>query len=403
MTLWADALIDDGILDAEGLQAAERRQRDIGGALDTNVLELGLVDEPTLTSYKAAAYGLMPVEVDALDEVPAEARAWLPPPVAARYQLVPVMRDSTLLVVAVEEPLARTAAEQLAFLAGVRLEQRLALSVRLRLALSRLYHLPLDPRLGSLAERLAVLEQPRARAPSRPLSDPAPPVDPPELDDEDREHTKPFIHLTSAALSAAPPSRPAGPRQTRMRALSEPGFRATPSGRPEASPESHRLLALQQSTTPEQVLYAFIEFCGEILHYAALFVLYEDVAELKYEAKSGEVGRRSDLAVPLDMPHVLGRVAQEEAVCVVDLRASDFDEFICSRLGRADAQPSVTVPIRAGGRVFAVLIGDLDGADFNETLLDALGEFAPLVGKAFQKQLRKRRKSEELPGRLDTP
>ncbi len=487
MAEWAHALVKAGLLPRDALAAAESRQRDIGGTLDTNLLELGQIDEATVLAYKAAACGLAAAPIEALagagsiqprpgaSERPpprgllagegqragaqasevrpgsllnaAAVHRWLPAPVAVRYQLVPIARDEGSLTVAVEEPLAPTVAAELAFLAGRTLVQQMALPVRLRLALAQLYRLPVDPRLGSLAERLGSLEGGSVRsnrAGSLPraatLTPPVPPFpgartdthatrdtvsfqpsggsEPPPAPSSgrvasepvprfrEREATRPFIELSvSRALpqsESMQPARTSGAeaserpeRGTRRRLVSEPGSEyAGPSGPPVSASELHRrypLTSIQTATHGDEILSAFVGFCGGILNYAALFAIYEDVAELKYESTKGEVRRRTDLAIPLEMPHAIALAVSECVLRVVDLRASDFDAFIASRLGRSGAQPAVVVPVAAKGRVFAVLLGDLEGHSFSEPLLSALDEFAPLVARSLLRLLKRKR------------
>ncbi len=485
MAEWAQALVKAGLLPRDALAAAESRQRDIGGSLDTNLLELGQLDEATILSFKAAAFGLAALPSEALSTVgppnggvdsshrpsretkqlsetsaggagaaaildPGAIHRWLPASVAVRYQLVPIAQDGSSLTVAVEEPLAPTVAAELAFLTGRTLVQQLALPVRLRLALAQLYRLPVDPRLGSLAERLGDLGSGCARSnqPGTPpravtLTPPVPafsaaatrsreantvvpfqsfedpqrsaPASPSGMAASaraprfrEREATRPFIELSASRASPRRELTQVLPMQEgekrartvegiRRRLVSEPGAASDgPSGVPLSAAELYRrypLTSIQTATHGDEVLSAFVGFCGGILHYAALFAVYEDIADLKYEAAKREVRRRTDLAIPLDMPHAIALAVSERVLRIVDLRASDFDAFIASRLGRSDAQPAVVVPVVVQGRVFAVLLGDLGGQAFSEPLLSALDEFAPLVAGAILRLIQRKRQS----------
>ena len=161
----AQLLQEEGLVDPGGIEAAEARQRERGGALDTALLELGLLDEERLVDALARAADLPPAPAAAFAAVDPRARRLFPSKVAERHRLAPFALSGRELSIAASPPIDAGLLDELGFMISLRLVPHAAAEWRVRELISRLYGAPLPPRFASLAAGEA--PPPRGAAPGR--------------------------------------------------------------------------------------------------------------------------------------------------------------------------------------------------------------------------------------------
>jgi hypothetical protein len=173
----SDCLVRDGLIRADVVRAATARQAVYGGALDTALLELGALDEPTLWNALANATGV-PIPDAALFENPdASAAAVFDAAWSHRCRAVPVGQSGGALQLCCSEPLDEAQLEAAQAALGVPFEIYVVPEVRLSAARQAVYGELMPPRLlGVLARLLGAQpvrkwvkalapEQPRPAAP----------------------------------------------------------------------------------------------------------------------------------------------------------------------------------------------------------------------------------------------
>lgn len=208
MSSLTSLLVRDQRVTVRKIEEAIQRQVIVGGALDTVLLELGVLPEDVMAAYCAAVHGLLPATRDEVMRVPRDSIRLVPREVAERHRLVPLSLENGTLVVAVTAPLEGAVEEQLAFLLGVELVQRLVVESRLAAALHHHYGTEMSPRLRRLTEKL------RARDPGV-----VPFVAPPEPNlveravsgsytavDDDDDDDEPVDGGTQPFVAVAPPA-----------------------------------------------------------------------------------------------------------------------------------------------------------------------------------------------------
>jgi hypothetical protein len=104
-TALSRALIESGKVDPSALEDAVQQQLVHGGALDTILLELGLLDEPTLAQMLCAAWQTAPVDAARIEAPSPEAIKLLPERMAVTMRTCPVFLDRDGLHVLVPAPL----------------------------------------------------------------------------------------------------------------------------------------------------------------------------------------------------------------------------------------------------------------------------------------------------------
>jgi hypothetical protein len=150
----SDCLVRDGTLRADMVRAATARQAVYGGALDTAILELGALDEPTLWNALATATGV-PIPDAALFENPDPSAAerfdvqW-----SRRCRAVPVGQVGGVLQLCCSEPVDRASLEAARASLGVSFEIFVVPEVRLAAARQAVYGEPMSPRLLRVLARL---------------------------------------------------------------------------------------------------------------------------------------------------------------------------------------------------------------------------------------------------------
>jgi hypothetical protein len=168
----SDSLVRDGLLRADVVRAATARQAVYGGTLDTALLELGALDEPTLWNALANATGV-PIPDAALFENPdASAAAVFDAAWSHRCRAVPVGQTGGALQLCCSEPLDGAQLEAAQAALGVPFEIYVVPEVRLSAARQAVYGELMPPRLlGVLARLLGaqpVRKWVKALAPERP-------------------------------------------------------------------------------------------------------------------------------------------------------------------------------------------------------------------------------------------
>jgi hypothetical protein len=167
-------------LSASDLALAANRRQEIGGLLETALLELDLITETELAPVLAAHYGLPAATADDLRDIPESIQALLSRELTATYSAVPFAAGPGRVDMAITEPLDLKRADELAFLLGRRVRFFVINEVRVARALQHYYGHRQPARLLNLADRLDRGPAPEADPVDEPTAvrDPIPPAAP---------------------------------------------------------------------------------------------------------------------------------------------------------------------------------------------------------------------------------
>ncbi len=114
-------LVDEGVIGPDGVERALARQREAGGALDTALLELGLVAEDRLMGLLGRASDLPPAPRSVYETVDARARRVFPSKVAERHGLAPFALDGRELSLVATYPLDLGLLDEISFMLSLHL------------------------------------------------------------------------------------------------------------------------------------------------------------------------------------------------------------------------------------------------------------------------------------------
>ncbi|MBI2389872.1 MAG: hypothetical protein HYV09_09790 [Deltaproteobacteria bacterium] len=379
------------------VEEALARQTLYGGDVVTNLLDVAPppeTDEAALTAALAEAMGLPAAPLGALPEPDSAVVARVGRGLAEQHGFVPIAIRGGAIVIALAEPLAKSAVEEIESALGASIVQQVAPMVRLQQALEHIYGVPMDRRVRRLAAILdgespanTSVPPPRrslipdvsdapAHAPprepakeaERPPEPPAQqPADAPAVQEAAGAPAEPTPTPTpSVSASRGPPpttirSARAGTDALRSFVKDARGERSSGASKRRRGPftraDAEKVFADPQST--DAVLGAALEFAQQWFAYVAMFLVHDDLAEGWDAGGGGASGDRlRKMGVPLDLPSLFAE-ARETRASIVRARPHDgLDAVIAADLERPLDGDVVVAPVVVGKRVVALLYAD---------------------------------------------
>ena len=98
-----ELLVREKLITPEQLKKAIEEQRTTGGRLGYNLAKLGYIKEKDLTTFLSRQYGIPAVDL-ATTEIDPEVIKLIPEDVANKYQVIPISRTGSTLVLAMADP-----------------------------------------------------------------------------------------------------------------------------------------------------------------------------------------------------------------------------------------------------------------------------------------------------------
>ncbi len=136
-----ELLLREKLITPDQLNKAIDEQKKNGGRLGYNLSKLGFISEKDLTSFLSRQYGIPTIDLSA-QEVDHEIIKLIPEDVATKYQVVPVSRTGSTLVVAMADPSNIFAIDDIKFLTGYNVEPLIASDAAIKSAIERYYETP---------------------------------------------------------------------------------------------------------------------------------------------------------------------------------------------------------------------------------------------------------------------
>ena len=440
MSALTSLLVRDQRVSVRKIEEAIQRQVISGGGLDTVLLEMQLVAENVLGAYCAVVHGLLPATRDEVMRVGRDTIRIVPRDVAERHRLVPLsMQDRTLLV-AVAKPLEPEADQQLSFLLGADIVQRVVPTVRVAAALQHHYGVEMVPRLRRLATKLrqrppgdvpfvAPLEQNTAErtdaeaavdytAERRPDTDSKRPSVVPSQPASNESAVRVGMSQVVGTRRSNPPARyssmPPPTSGTGPNPTSIPPAAGVPDlSQPPPAPivrislpqsdllRKHRgPLTTRKATdlvgraeSRDEMLEVAFAFVRQFFDFTALFVVHDGEAEgldcAGVAAPTLEAFQRVSIA--LDAPSAFGVAAEGLQPMMTHLDSSDEEKSMRRKLRRAKPVASIVVPVAIKRRVVLLFFGDRNGEEFGIADVPELLAFMPHLTGAFEQLILRRK------------
>ena len=133
-----ELLVREKLITADQLKKAVEEQRTSGGRLGYNLAKLGFINEKELTAFLSKQYGIPSID-PAAAEVDPEVIKLIPEDVANKYQVIPISRTGSTLVLAMADPSNIFAIDDIKFLTGYNVESMVASEVSIKAAIEKYY------------------------------------------------------------------------------------------------------------------------------------------------------------------------------------------------------------------------------------------------------------------------
>src|SRR3989338_3015820 len=133
-----ELLVREKLITPEQLKKAIEEQRTTGGRLGYNLAKLGYIKEKDLTTFLSRQYGIPAVDL-ATTEIDPEVIKLIPEDVANKYQVIPISRTGSTLVLAMADPSNIFAIDDIKFLTGYNVESMVASEVAIKAAIEKYY------------------------------------------------------------------------------------------------------------------------------------------------------------------------------------------------------------------------------------------------------------------------
>ena len=159
MSRLGELLVRENLISLQQLHRAQEEQRKSGSRLGYSLTKLGIIDEGDLTSFLAKQYGVPAILLGEFDIDP-EVIKLVPAEVARKYQMVPVSRTGSSLIVAMADPSNIYGIDDLKFLTGYNIEVVVASEAAIDETIQRYYekHSSYSEMLGELEEDVDLAE-----------------------------------------------------------------------------------------------------------------------------------------------------------------------------------------------------------------------------------------------------
>jgi hypothetical protein len=415
----ASWLVADGLVPQEAVSRALRLQRSSGGALDTALLELDLVDEESLALALARAAGLPPAPPAVLAAPHPQLRKVLPGRLAEQHRVAPFRLDGRELVVLAAWPVDLPALDELAGMRGIRIVAHAAPELWVAELQHRVYGTPVSARLAKLARTLAARAEsaldvyiegvdsspePAPAAAPRPTGSRVAAPRPARGPSVRVPPVAPAARLAGATLRVAGPA--ARSRAEAVAPRPEPSAAARPEPVPAAPPPAaapvpaatpasvapdapDALEALAAAATREDVVRAALAVAAARFELAAFFAVARGRAFCVDAAGAdpAAVARARAFVIPLPAPGVLGAAAGG----VPHGGPIERGDPVAAALGRGPLPGAVLQPVRVAGRVAGILYGDQRSGPVDAARASGLTVLAGATGAALERIVRARK------------
>jgi hypothetical protein len=342
-----DLLVEAGAITHLQLSEALSAQREHGGRLGTNLVELGFIDEKKLAAVLARQLNLPSATGQQLERVDAATLRLLPAKTAERLRAIPVREDKGKLWVAMADPTDPRLLEQLEKAIGKPVRPMVAPEMLLQHALELHYQVAPRPRpkkKGSRTDLRRVVEPARPITdigPIRPLASPLPPPLPPLVHAPVYgSHGNPStgeVERVAAYLDEEPPQQRAvtGPARLSIRDV---------AGQMAAAPSD------------DMVLEAALRFLGQDAQRLAALVLRGN--QLRGARGLGINGDRLRLAVLApDESSLVATVLASGEAWLGRVFADELGGTLVQILSAGRDATGMVLPIRIGKKPAGVIVG----------------------------------------------
>jgi type IV pilus assembly protein PilB len=135
-----ELLVRNNLITKEQLSKALEEQKETGshGRLGSILIKNGLISEPDLTSFLSKQYGVPSINLTDFEVDPAVIKT-IPVEIAQKYQIIPVNRAGSTLIIAMSDPSNIFAIDDIKFMTGYNVEVVVASETAIKTSIDKFY------------------------------------------------------------------------------------------------------------------------------------------------------------------------------------------------------------------------------------------------------------------------
>jgi type IV pilus assembly protein PilB len=133
-----ELLVRNKLIDEKQLAKALEDQKASGGRLGASLVKLGYLKEEDLAAFLSRQYGVPSINLSEFD-IDESVIKLIPPDVVQKYQLIPVNRAGSTLIVAMADPSNIFAIDDIKFMTGYNVEVVVAAEASIKIAIDKYY------------------------------------------------------------------------------------------------------------------------------------------------------------------------------------------------------------------------------------------------------------------------
>jgi hypothetical protein len=389
----ASLLVQEGLISPKKMAEAFQRQVIYGGALDTILLEMELLDEHVLIEAMGRASGL-PTAGDlpsreALDA--AGVTKWFPQALIEKYRAVPVAVDGNVVRVLVTDPPDRRQLDELGYQLSRSIDPIVVPEHRFAHAVELVYSIPVPARFSSLAAKIRQRNGEEAMPPSRPAPSVVPQAKLPEVPVE----PTPRSAVVEPAAPRVSNDESATPRIT-LREADAPKPLTTEVTQPVSSVMSgsdvtpmllkEAIAAIDGATERDAILEALCRGARARLEFVALFMVHGGTAAGRMALGAEWLPREmlGTLSINLETSSAFRTAVQTRSPYLGKIGEEAAGPAL-HKLGRKPPLPAVLLPVVLKERTVALVYGDAGGKPIDVGLLGELSTAVSAAARGFQR------------------
>lgn len=424
-------LLSGGHITAEQLDAALAMQRQFGGRLGTNLIEIGALRVDPLAEQLGRQLGVPAAVKDHFVRADRELFRQFPKKLAAKHNVAPLWMapgHGKVMAVAMRDPLDLAALDELSLVLGCRLEPLVAPEARLQFVLEKVWgikpnrrtfiRMDLDPQQlqqafarmqrqeANAASPSSAIASPRRAAPPAPVPAPRDPLGPrPRRPAAPPALTQPMAATAPRPLPPATPQRPERPARPMLSAPAPPptpapGAPARKDSSPPTRPAAATLLpatlaAIGAASERDRAAEAALDYLAEVYGCGLLLLIKNDlVLGWRGRIPGVEATTLEALLLPLGAPSVFATVVETGQPFRGPPPPSGevLHERLWKLLRRPVPEDLLVVPVVLGTRVVQlVLVQDPAGLALPARAGLDVAELAKALAETYGRLIRRQR------------
>ena len=117
-----EMLLKAKLISEDQLQKALEHQKESGGKLGKNLVDLGFIEDQQITQFLSQQFGVPAVDLSQFKEIDQQVIKLVPADVARKYQVMPLTRTGATLTIAMTDPTNVFAMDDIKFMTGYNVE-----------------------------------------------------------------------------------------------------------------------------------------------------------------------------------------------------------------------------------------------------------------------------------------